>query len=163
MRSHFSPLIAFRETLRLLVPSYLTSSLIHLVRLINSRLVNKQLVNVRLLPILKRHLALSALLLGWHDLEIAVVQRALRLWLLRAWTALLGNLTPTTAGLVLGRARSVALVDDALVSQLTAPQELLGEMTAVNVVSSRMDRFGDELLLRREAKQRGDKFLGYLS
>lgn len=81
------------------------------------------------------HLALPAFLLGRNNLEVTIIQRILRLWLLYTRTALLSNLTPTTSRLILCRARCIAIIDDTLVGQLTASQELLGKMAAINVVS----------------------------
>jgi hypothetical protein len=118
----------------------------------NSWLRNSRLSNIHHRPVIERLLALPTLLLGWHDLEVTIVQRALRLGLRRGRPTLLSDFAPATARLVLSRARSVALVDDALLSKLATSQELLGEVAAVDVVGSRVHGFRDELLLGRKAQ-----------
>lgn len=108
-----------------------------------------------------RRLTLRTLLLGSYDLEVTAVERVLLLLLLCLGirVALLRDLAPSSARLVLGRACRVALVEDALGGQLAAAQELLGEMAAVNVVSRGMDRLCDELQLSREREEGGNKLL----
>lgn len=99
-------------------------------------------------------LALRALLLGCNNFEVTVVKCALLLLLLLCiLTALLSDLAPTTSRLVLGcRARSVALVDNAFIGQLAAPQEFFGKVAAVDIMRSRVNGFGDELELGWEGE-----------
>lgn len=109
-------------------------------------------------------LTLRALLLGRNDLEVTIVERALLLLLLlllRVGVALLGNLAPATTRLVISRAGCVALVDNALVGKLTAAQELFSKVATINVVGRSMDRFRDELKLRREDEEGRDEVVGY--
>ena len=87
----------------------------------------------------------------------------LRLLLLdSAGTALLGDLRPaTTCGLVLCRRSSVAFVDDALVGELAAAEELFSEVARVKCVGGGVYRFCDKLGVGWEAEERGDKIFGY--
>jgi hypothetical protein len=73
-----------------------------------------------------------ALLLARNDLERARVESRLLLLLLKAGAALLGDLGPATAcGLVISGAGSVTVVDDALVGELAAAEELLREVAGI--------------------------------
>lgn len=87
------------------------------------------------------------LLLGGDDLEVARVERLLHLLLLDSASAtLLSDFRPaTTCGLVLGRRSSVAFVDDALVGELAAAEELFSEMARVERVGGRVHGFSDQL------------------
>jgi len=87
----------------------------------------------------------------------------LRLLLLdSAGTALLGDLRPaTTCGLVLCRRSSVAFVDDALVGELAAAEELFSEVARVERVGGRVHGFSDQLGVGWETEERGDKVFGY--
>lgn len=103
-----------------------------------------------------------ALLLAGDDLERARVESRLLLLLLSAGAALLRDLGPATAcRLVIGRAGSVAVVNDTLVSKLAAAKEFLGEVAGVESVAGRVNGLGDELGISREAQQGGDEVLGY--
>lgn len=104
----------------------------------------------------QRHLPLAFLLTG-DDLESTRVERGrlllLLLLLLGTCAALLSNLRPAAScGFVLGWAGSIAIVDDALVGELTAAEELFSEMTGVECVACRVDGFGDELSIGRETQ-----------
>lgn len=82
-------------------------------------------------------LTLGALLLGSYDLEVAVVKSVLLL--LSARVPLLSYLTPTAARLVFSWAGSVAFVNQAFVSKLTAPQKLFSKVAAVHVDGGSVD------------------------
>lgn len=111
------------------------------------------------MQILKAVLTL-ALLLRRNDLEVAVLKRG-RLLRLRRRPALLRDLRPAASRrLVLGWGGRVALVEDALVCQLTAAQELFGKMAGIERVGGRVHRLGDELSVRGEAQKRGDEVFG---
>lgn len=99
----------------------------------------------------------ATLLLSGNDLEVTIVERVLLL--LCALAALFGNLAPTATRLVLSRAGSVALIKNALVGELAAPNKLLGKMTAINIVRCGMDRFGDEFELGWEREEGRNEFL----
>lgn len=108
-----------------------------------------------------------ALLLAWNDLERTRVESRLLLLLmllllLNAGAALLGDLRPATAcRLVVGRAGSVAVVDDTLVSKLAAAKEFLSEVAGIESTAGRVDGLGDKLGVSREAQQGGNEVLGY--
>ena len=103
------------------------------------------------------------LLLGGDNFEVARVERLLRLLLLdSAGAALLGDLRPTTTcGLVLGRRSSVAFVDDALIGELAAAEELFSEVARVERVGGGVYRFCNQLGVGWETEERGDKVFGY--
>lgn len=102
------------------------------------------------------------LLFAGDNLECARVEGRLLLLLLSAGAALLGNLRPATAcGLVVSRARSVAVVDDALVGELAAAKEFLSEVTGVERVAGRVNGLGDELGVSRETQKGGDEVLSW--
>lgn len=83
------------------------------------------------------------LLLRSHDLEVARVERLLGL-LCGAGASLLGDFGPAAAcRLVFSRRGCVALIDDALVSQLAAAEEFLGEVAGIDGVRGRVNRLGD--------------------
>lgn len=104
------------------------------------------------------------LLLGSDDLEVARVQGLLLLLLLllgSVGAALLGNFRPPAASsFVVSGGGSVALVDNALVSQLTAAKELLGKVTRVESAGSGMNGFSDEFGISWETEEGRDKVLG---
>lgn len=82
--------------------------------------------------------------------------------LLGACATLLGDLRPATAcGLVLGGAGGVAVVNDALVSELATAKEFLGEVTGVQCVTSGVDGLGDEFSISGEAQEGRDEILSY--
>jgi hypothetical protein len=88
-----------------------------------------------------RHLALRTLLLSSNDLEVTTVERALLLLLLLCVrvAALLCDLAPPTARLVIGGAGCVAFVDNALRGQFTAAQEFFGKVATIDVMGGGVD------------------------
>jgi hypothetical protein len=105
-----------------------------------------------------------ALLLARDDLERARVESRLLLLLvlLDAGATLLGDLGPATAcGLVVGGAGSVTVVDNALVCELSAAEELLGKVARVEGVAGRVDGLGDELSVGRETQKGGNEVLSW--
>jgi hypothetical protein len=106
------------------------------------------------------HLSLG-LLLGGNDLEVARVERLLLL-LRSAGATLLGDFRPTaTCRLVLSRRSCVAFVDNALVGELAAAEELFSKVAGVERAGGGMHRFRDELSVGRETEERRDKVFGY--
>lgn len=85
----------------------------------------------------EKYLTLS-LLLARNNLEVSRIQgTGLFLWL----GALLSDLGPSTStgSFVLGRARIVALIDDALISELAATKELFSEVARVECATCAVD------------------------
>jgi hypothetical protein len=106
-------------------------------------------------------LLLSTLLLGRNNPEVTVGRILLGSLGLRR--ALLCDLAPATRSRIsgataLGRGGSV---DEALVREPLAANELLGEVAGVDRGAAAVDGFGDELGFSREEDEVGDELLGY--
>jgi hypothetical protein len=102
-------------------------------------------------------LLLTTLLLGRNDPEVTV--GGILLGRLRLGRSLLSDLTPATRSRIrgttaLGRGGSV---DEALVGESLAADELLGEVARVDGAAAAVNGFGDELGFGREEDEVGDE------
>jgi hypothetical protein len=114
----------------------------------------------RSLQYTSQHLLLAALLLGRNDPEVAV-GRVLLGCLGLGWS-LLGDLAPAARSRISG---TTALgwggsVDEALVGEALAADELLGEVAGIDGAAAAVDGFSDELGFGGEEDEVGDKLFG---
>jgi hypothetical protein len=109
---------------------------------------------------ISQHLLLTTLLLRRNDPEVTV--GGILLGRLRLGRPLLGDLTPATRSRIrgtttLGRGGSV---DEALVGESLAADELLGKVARVDGAAATVDGFGDELGFGGEEDEVGDELFG---
>lgn len=90
-----------------------------------------------------------ALLLGGNDLESSIT---IILLTVRVGGTLLRNFTPATRGALVSKGTSGNGIDNALVGQFAAANELFREAASIQGLRVGVDRVGNNLSFRRQQK-----------